>query len=69
MEGVLWGIVGGSACIIATKGWSLFRKSTLQDAYASVTDFFSECKAESEAVRVAIDEVRHPPSSKVVRIY
>ena len=35
----------------------------------STRELFAECKAEYEAARVAIEEVRNPSSDKVVRIY
>jgi len=41
----------------------------LRDTLASAREFLAECKAESEAVRVAVDEVRYPSSDKVIRIY
>jgi len=35
----------------------------------STRDLFAECRAELEASRIAVEEVRAPSSSKVVRIY
>jgi len=35
----------------------------------STRDLFAECRAELEATRVAVEEVRNPSSGKVVRIY
>ena len=41
----------------------------LKEVVASIRELFAECRAEEEAIRIAIEEVRNPSSSKVVRIY
>jgi hypothetical protein len=91
MEGIFWGVVGGTAMVLANKARLLARRNRetgpagaeaprarsiasrlrwgLEETVASTRELFAECKAECEATRVAIDEVRHPSSSKIVRIH
>jgi len=41
----------------------------LAGAIQATRSLFNECKAEIEATRIAVEEVKAPASGKVVRIY
>jgi len=58
-----------SAASPPNRAGSSILRSCWNGAAESARQLFAECHAELEATRVAIEEVRHPASGKVVRIY